>query len=70
MRFKILAFILFLCVFFLCYVILSFLNPDEVKFYFGGASQSRCRWRFCRSFLFLRGNSFNHRQLFFDVKTA
>jgi len=37
MRFKILAFILFFCVFFLCYVILSFLNPDEVKFYFGGA---------------------------------
>ena len=37
MRFKILVFILFFCVFFLCYIILSFLNPDEVKFYFGGS---------------------------------
>lgn len=37
MKFKTLIRILFFCVFFACYVILSLLNPDSVKFYYGGA---------------------------------
>ena len=36
MRFKVLGFILIFCLFVVCYLVLSFLNPDDVKFFYGG----------------------------------
>src|SRR5512135_3467935 len=71
MRFKTLFRIFLFCVFVLFYVYLSFLNPDEVKFYYGGGRQLELSVASFVVFSFLLGIIVSIIvSFFFDVKTG
>lgn len=71
MRFKTLVRILLFCVFVIFYIILALLNPDEVKFYFGGAQPIEMSVASFVVFSFLLGIVVSIIvSFFFDVKSG
>jgi lipopolysaccharide biosynthesis regulator YciM len=71
MKFKTLIRIFLFCIFVLFYIFLSFLNPDEVKFYYGGGRQIELSVASFVVFSFLLGIILSIIvSFFFDVKTG